>query len=276
MTAMIHASEVANFPSAQKRVLRPAEHSTSEALVSIVVPCFGNLEFTRLCVPRLLRLSRKPIQLILVDVGSLDGTAEYLEGLAAAVGTPAMSLRAEPELDLVGACQKGIEQAHGEFVALVSNDSLVTESWLNHLVALARLTPELGMVGCMSNLAPPPQWSGKLPYRIRSKGNTSALDVSPVDEFAREWRQKHLGQSFEVERIGGSCVLFKTEALRKIDLSGIPTPFGCIDGDLLSNKVRDAGYKLACSRDLFVHHFGTRLFLALRVDPATSEPQMNR
>src|SRR5579864_6275766 len=50
-------------------------------LVSILIPCTGMLEYTRLCIPSVLRCSRDPFELIFLDVGSLDGTAEYLAGL---------------------------------------------------------------------------------------------------------------------------------------------------------------------------------------------------
>jgi hypothetical protein len=32
------------------------------------------------------------------------------------------------------------------------------------------------------------------------------------------------------------------------------------DTDILSSKAREAGFKLCCCRDLFIHHFGTRTF----------------
>jgi hypothetical protein len=32
------------------------------------------------------------------------------------------------------------------------------------------------------------------------------------------------------------------------------------DTDILSSKARQAGFALACCRDCFVHHFGTRTF----------------
>jgi hypothetical protein len=49
-------------------------------LVSILVPCCGMLEYTKLCVPGVLKHSRPPFELIAIDIGSLDGTAEYLAG----------------------------------------------------------------------------------------------------------------------------------------------------------------------------------------------------
>src|SRR5215510_12965275 len=87
----------------------PAWHSVSErsetsaaraGLVSIILPCFGQLEHTRLCVPRLLHSSREPFELVFIDAGSLDGTKEYLEGLAAAASVRVEVVSGTADLDL--------------------------------------------------------------------------------------------------------------------------------------------------------------------------------
>jgi GT2 family glycosyltransferase len=262
-----------------RRGAQPAE----TGLVSVIVPCFGQLEHTRICVPRILRYTRSPFEIVFVDAGALDGTSEYLSGVAAIPSVHAEVVQVSPEIGLLPVCAAGLERAQGEYIVFVSNDTVVGERWLNHLVAAAKLAPDIGMVGTMSNMTPPPQWVGKLPYRVGSRRNGSLngaegrianasynggpLDLAPVDAFAREWREQHAGKSFEVERLGGSCLLLKAELCKKIDFGDASTPFGAIDGDLLSAKVREAGYRLVCCRDLFLHHFGSRLFAALRVDP---------
>ena len=38
------------------------------------------------------------------------------------------------------------------------------------------------------------------------------------------------------------------------------TDLSLFDTDILSVKARQAGFTLACCRDLFIHHFGTRTF----------------
>src|SRR5271166_424829 len=60
----------------------PSVLSTPE-LASILIPCCGQLEYTKLCVPSILRHTRQPYELIFIDIGSLDGTAAYLAGVAA-------------------------------------------------------------------------------------------------------------------------------------------------------------------------------------------------
>jgi GT2 family glycosyltransferase len=251
--------------------------SVSADLVSVIVPCIGQIEYTKLSLPRLLRLCREPFEVIVSWVASLDGTADYVAGLSAAAPARVRTLAVTGSEGNSEACAMAASLAGGKFVALVANDALVSEGWLGHLTALARLAPDIGMVGCMSNLAPPPQWVGQLPYRLGRRTRTAAVglpnnagaefDTSDVDHFAKEWREKNRGQSIEVERLGGPCFLLKADVLKRIKLEAARGPVGSIDADLLSRWVREAGYRLACARDVFVHHFGSRPFGALRFDP---------
>jgi GT2 family glycosyltransferase len=252
--------------AARDAIKLPKSPETSEVLtlVSVVVPTFGQLEMTRLCLPRVLRFGRSPFEVVVVDGGSLDGTAEYLAGLADSGIAPVQVVRSEDDLDLATACTLGIGRAGGGVVVLLANDCLVPEGWLNQMTALLRIAPDIGMVGVMTNLAPPPQWVGKLPYRL-GPGQAGGLDVGPVDAFARQWREQHRGQSLILDRLGGPCLLFRAEVLKKMDLTRCLTPFAAFDGDLLGRQVRQAGYRLVCCEDLFVHHLGSRPFVALRV-----------
>jgi hypothetical protein len=64
-----------------------------------------------------------------------------------------------------------------------------------------------------------------------------------------------------VERLGGFCLLLKRQVLtgigRELDEW---TDLGLFDTDILSAKAGEAGFTLACCRDFFIHHFGTRTF----------------
>jgi hypothetical protein len=56
--------------------------------------------------------------------------------------------------------------------------------------------------------------------------------------------------------------LLKRHVLERIGTPNIEkwTDLSLFDTDILSVKARQAGFTLACCRDLFVHHFGTRVF----------------
>jgi GT2 family glycosyltransferase len=244
-------------------VLAPA------GLASILVPCCGQLEYAKLCVPALLRHTRLPFELIFVDIGSLDGTAEYLSGIAAASQVRVEIVRTPTDLGIAQAVQDAIKLARGEYVVLVNNDTLVTNAWLNQLVALAQMSQAVGLVGPMSNYAAPPQLVEHVPYRIGPKragdrGQGAAgewlVETGAVDDFAHKWREEHRGRWMECERLGGFCLLVKRDVLKRIGHLRDAGDLGLFDTDLLSAKARQAGFSLACCLDLFVHHFGTRTF----------------
>src|SRR5260370_21049699 len=116
-------------------------------LVSGLVPCWGQLEYTRLCVPSLLRHSRKPYELIVLDIGSLDGTAEYLAGVQAAAAVRVEVVRTATDLGIPQACSEALGQARRHCLVLLNNDTGVTGAWLDQLLALANLSPAIGLVG---------------------------------------------------------------------------------------------------------------------------------
>jgi GT2 family glycosyltransferase len=240
-------------------------------LVSILVPCCGMLEYTKLCVPSLLRHSRAPFELIVLDIGSLDGTSEYLAGLSAAAPMRVEVVRTATDLGIKDVCSEALARARGDYLVLLNNDTVVTGGWLNQLIGLVSMSPALGMVGPMSNYAAPPQLVETVPYRLgprkgkRPEGSAGTkeplVDIEAVERFAREYRELHKGKWIEVERLGGFCLLLKREVLKKMGQLLEPwTDLGLFDTDILSAKARQAGYTLACCRDLFIHHFGTRTF----------------
>jgi GT2 family glycosyltransferase len=229
------------------------------------------LEYTKLCVPSVLKRSRAPFELIFLDIGSLDGTAEYLAGVAASCPTTRVEIvRSQTDLGIKDACKEAIARARGQYLVLLNNDTVVVHGWLQQLISLAEMSPTMGAAGPMSNYAAPPQLVESVPYRIGPKklgrldGRQGAsgvlVDVEAVHQFAVEFHEKNRGKWLESERLGGFCLLLKREALQRIGPLDPWTDLDLFDSDILSSKARQAGYTLACCRDLFIHHFGARTF----------------
>ena len=103
--------------------------------------------------------SRSPgaIRADFIDIGSLDGTVEYLAGIAAAARVRVEAVRTPTDLGIPDAVKEAINRARGEYLVRLNNDTIVTSGWLNHLIGLVNLGPEIGMAGPMSNYAAPPQ-----------------------------------------------------------------------------------------------------------------------
>ena len=244
---------------------------STPSLISILIPCCGMLEYTKLCVPSIVRNSRPPIELIFLDIGSLDGTAEYLDGIKAMSRIRMEVIRTNTDLGIAEVCQQAISEARGDYLALLNNDTIVPEGWLNQLIGITNMSPAIGLAGPMSNYAAEPQLVETVPYRIKPKRvktpqrygvSRTLLDVREVEEFARDYRQKHKGEWISVERLGGFCLLIKREVLEKIGQTELAkwSDLSLFDTDILSAKAKQAGFTLVCCQDLFVHHFGTRTF----------------
>jgi GT2 family glycosyltransferase len=183
------------------------------------------LEYTNLCLRSVLDNSREPFELVFLDIGSLDGTLEFLAGVREALWRQRRVeiVRAATDLDIAAACKEALARARGEFICLLNNDTVVTEKWLDALTGLAKLSQGNGMVGPMSNYAAPPQLVETVPYRVGPKKGAEPggplLDVVAVQSFAREFAHEHHRKWMQVERLGGFCVLVRREVLTRIGLA---------------------------------------------------------
>src|ERR1700722_19329797 len=113
------AEKTVSIPDLPSTIAVGDKPSIVAPLVSILIPCCGMLEYTKLLVPSLLTYTRNPYELIFLDIGSLDGTAEYLAGLAA--GRPELRVevvRTPTDLGIADACKEAISKIRGEFVVL--------------------------------------------------------------------------------------------------------------------------------------------------------------
>src|ERR1700738_519235 len=88
-------------------------------LASVIVPCFDQIEFTRGCVASLHRHCRSPWELIAVDNGSHDGTADYLAGVRDA-SPHRVEIVTNPEnRGFPAACNQGLARARGDYLVLL-------------------------------------------------------------------------------------------------------------------------------------------------------------
>jgi GT2 family glycosyltransferase len=78
--------------------------------------------------------------------------------------------------------------------------------------------------------------------------------------YAQTLREENKGKWFAAERLGGFCLLLKREVLKRTGHLRESGDLGLFDADSLCTRARQAGFQLAVCKDLFVHHFGTRVF----------------
>ena len=92
-------------------------------LVSCVVPCFNGERYLEAALRSILDQTHHPIEVIVVDDGSTDRSAEVVHRF----GGPVRYHRQENR-GPAGACNTGVALAAGEFIAFLEQDDL----WLPH------------------------------------------------------------------------------------------------------------------------------------------------
>ncbi len=229
------------------------------ALATVIVPCWNQREFTRHCIRSLITYTRPPWELIVIDNGSTDDTAAYLAGVQDAAPVPVTIIANATNLGFPAAINQGLKAARGDYLVLLNNDAVVTNSWLDQLIALIDMKnsgPPIGMAGPMSNYVTPPQLVEHVPYR----------DMEHMEAFARQWRDQHRGEWSTVPKLSGFCLMMKRAVYNAI--GGLDERFGLgfFDDDDLGLRARKAGFELAVARDLFIHHFGSRTFIGNGID----------
>jgi GT2 family glycosyltransferase/Flp pilus assembly protein TadD/FMN phosphatase YigB (HAD superfamily)/glycosyltransferase involved in cell wall biosynthesis len=123
----------------------PAE-SPNPVRVSIVIPVFNKIDFTRQCLQSVRKNTpAAPYEILVVDNGSSDGTTEYLKAEEAA-GRLRL-LRNSENLGFARACNQGARAARGKYILFLNNDTEVQPGWLQPLVSLAEADPAVAAVG---------------------------------------------------------------------------------------------------------------------------------
>jgi len=110
--------------------------AVTPGLTSIIIPCWNQLEFTRRCIASLKRHTRAPWELLVINNGSTDGTKEYLAGVQDGAPVPVTVIDNAINRGFPSAVNQGLQFAHGEYLVLLNNDVVVTEGWLDQLIAL--------------------------------------------------------------------------------------------------------------------------------------------
>lgn len=136
-------------PQRQLFALAPAAFApfavprSAHPVASVIIPVYGQVDMTVDCLRALAAHPPKaPIEIIVVDDGSKDQTAQYMpriDGLR-------YHLRAQNG-GFIAACNDGASLATGQFLVFLNNDTIPQRGWLDALLDTFTAFPDTGLVG---------------------------------------------------------------------------------------------------------------------------------
>jgi len=228
-------------------------------IASIVILTWNQKELTEKLLRSLETTTKVPHEVIVVDNGSTDGTAEFLSAYAAeraAQGVEVIPVLNRENAGIAKGYNMGLKLVKGEYVILLHNDVVLPAQWLERMIRHFRVDRKTGLVGPRSNCAKPHQ-SAPLGYR----------DLGEFPNFAEAFYAKNQGSRTKVDSLGGFCLATKREVLAKTGLFDESYEMARYEDEDLCMRVRFAGYQPVVADDIYVHHIGSASFKRNAVDP---------
>ncbi len=233
------------------------EPEASPFTVSVVVLVWNALEYVRKCADSLLEHTDDTCELIFVDNGSDQATLGYLAELDGDHERVTVIYNGK-NLGFAAGNNIGLAAGRGRYFCLLNSDTVVTAGWLDHMLAAMDSNPRVGLVGPVTNSITGGQKLPEVSYDQKS--------LAGLAEFAAKQAAANERCTEQALWVVGFCVLIKREVVEKI--GGLDTRFGRGNFEDTDYCLRAflAGYMSTVAKDSFVHHFGSRSFLAGGID----------
>ena len=240
-----HAERIDGVLGAQQQRLQELRQAKSEQtrVCSIIISVCNRGELTRDCVTALAALDGLPdYELIVVDNGSTDGTAEFL----AQLGGDVRSVTNAENLGFAKACNQGAALARGKYLVFLNNDTIPRPGWLNALVMEAEGDASVGIVG--SKLLYP---DGTIQHAGVVRDCRYLLPYHIYKSFAGEHPAVNQRREFQI--VTAACLLIRRALFEEVGKFDEGYRNGLEDADLCL-KVRERGYQVVYQpRSVVVH-----------------------
>ncbi len=112
--------------------------------ISVLMPVYNGERFLREAVESILNQTYRDFEFLIINDGSTDGSAEIIESYK----DPRIRLvHNERNIKLIGTLNKGLELAHGQYIARMDCDDVSLPERLSRQVSFMDANPDIGICG---------------------------------------------------------------------------------------------------------------------------------
>jgi GT2 family glycosyltransferase len=221
-------------------------------LISVIVVNWNRCGLLRACLQSLERQTGTSLEIIVVDNGSQDGSADMV---AREFSGFTRLIRNAENRGFCAANNQGIQAARGAFIALLNNDAEAEPGWLSALHGAFAAGPEIGMAASKIVMYDDPGRIDKAGHLIYPDGQNRGRGTGEPDDGRYD-------RSEEVLWPDGCAAMYRKQMLDQI--GGFDEDFFAYGDDAeLGLRARIAGWSCLYVPDAVVrHHRGSTLGLA--------------
>lgn len=198
-------------------------------MISIIIPVFNQLSYTRECLDHIQKHTDIPYELIMIDNGSSDGTGEYLKTESAKV------ISNKQNKGVYIAWNQGIQASKSDQIVIMNNDILVTPHWASSLLEFSQKYPR--------HVVGPAMREGALNY--------------PLIEYSEKITRTCFYASRMNELCNFSLVFMHRSFFEEVGLFDEQFFVTRGDDDMLI-RLRQKGIRPAVTGSAFVHHYSEK------------------
>lgn len=175
--------------------------------VSVVIPSWNGKHLLKICLQSLKKQTLKKFEIIVVDNGSNDGSADYVSKFYPAVKL----IQLDKNKGFSFAVNEGIKVSGAEYIVLLNNDTRVDHKCLEQFVLAAQKHEEAGMVAAKMLNYENPSLIDSAGNFVDSVGHANSIGFGEKDRV----KFNKAGYVFLIN--GGGC-LIKREVFESIGL----------------------------------------------------------
>jgi GT2 family glycosyltransferase/glycosyltransferase involved in cell wall biosynthesis len=241
-------------------------HDLRDIPVDVGVPVHNALADVKRCLKSLVDNATRQTRIVVVDDGSDWATRQWIERFSS-----------DHHLELIvhsralgytRAANAILEASRGRYVVLLNSDTIVTPGWIEAIVRCGESSPDIGVIGPLSNAA---SWQTVPDLYAAAERKAYAINLLPGD-----WSAADLSFAVgatpavrppRVPLVNGFCYIIKRATLSTVGLFDEKSfPLGYGEEDDYTFRAWDAGFSAALAMDAYVFHAKSRSFGSRRLE----------